>query len=208
MSLSRETTVHVVGAGTLAEALERIGVLCPEVVLLDLSLVERLAAPRHLREIVPDIKVVAFALLEIDQTVIACAEAGISAYVARDGTAEDLVGAIHQAIRGELVCSPRMTALLFGRLATLSEARPPSIDNSMLTRRESEIIPLVERGLSNKEIARQLCIGTATIKNHIHNIFEKLQVRRRGEVAARMRRDRALAGAEAARPHRPGERSK
>jgi DNA-binding NarL/FixJ family response regulator len=101
-----------------------------------------------------------------------------------------------------------MTALLFGRLATLSEARPPSIDNSMLTRRESEIIPLVERGLSNKEIARQLCIGTATIKNHIHNIFEKLQVRRRGEVAARMRRDRALAGAEAARPHRPGERSK
>jgi two-component system, NarL family, nitrate/nitrite response regulator NarL len=125
--------------------------------------------------------------------VIACAEAGISAFVAREGTAEDLVAAVHQAMRGELVCSPRVTALLFDRVAALSAERTTSIPTDALTEREKEIIPLVEQGLSNKEIARQLRVGAATVKNHVHNILEKLQVRRRGEVAARLRGDGTFA---------------
>jgi DNA-binding NarL/FixJ family response regulator len=62
---------------------------------------------------------------------------------------------------------------------------------SNLTRRESQIVPLIERGLSNKEIARELSIEITTIKNHVHNILEKMQLRRRGEIGARFRRREA-----------------
>jgi DNA-binding NarL/FixJ family response regulator len=99
-----------------------------------------------------------------------------------------VVAAVHRAVRGELLCSPRTAALLFNRMAVLSPNRGIAAGDNMLTRREHEIITLVERGLSNKEIARLLRIGNATVKNHVHSILTKLQVRRRGEAAAQIRR--------------------
>ena len=189
MSLARNPTVEVVGVGPASEALAFIVDLHPDVVLLDSSLVDGSALPRRMRQALPLLKIVAVAVADAVHEVIACAEAGISAFVAREGSAEDLVAAVHQAMRGELVCSPRVTALLLDRVAALSAERTTSIPIDTLTQREKEIIPLVEQGLSNKEIARQLRVGAATVKNHIHNILEKLQVRRRGEVAARLRGD-------------------
>jgi two-component system, NarL family, nitrate/nitrite response regulator NarL len=196
LTLGSNEAVEVLGAAAPPDAFARIAELRPEVVVLDSSLDDGLRLSRHLRETVPDVKIVAFAVSGIDQDVIAYAEAGISAFVQREGSPEDLVRAVHQALRGELVCSPRLTALLFSRVAALSAARALTLDGVALTQREKEIVPLVEQGLSNKEIARKLCIGAATIKNHVHNILEKLQVRRRGEVAARMRGE--LIGAAAA----------
>jgi DNA-binding CsgD family transcriptional regulator len=73
-------------------------------------------------------------------------------------------------------------------MALLSGKRGPVAGHDVLTQREREIVALVERGLSNKEIARSLRIGDATVKNHIHSILSKLQVRRRGEAAAWSRR--------------------
>jgi len=87
-------------------------------------------------------------------------------------------------VRNELVCSPRIAALLFSRIAAIGSERS---HGSALTRREHEIVSLMTQGLSNKEIARQLRIQNATVKNHIHSILGKLHVRRRGEVAARIR---------------------
>jgi DNA-binding NarL/FixJ family response regulator len=100
-----------------------------------------------------------------------------------------------------------VAATLFKRLATLSAetaaaaaSAPVSLPDahaargardSELTQREQEIAVLIERGLSNKEIARELAIGTATVKNHVHNILEKLEVSRRGEAAATIRDGRA-----------------
>lgn len=193
ISLSRTDEVDIVGAAGPPEAFARIAETRPDVVLVDAASVEFLSLARIRHELAPDVKAVAFAVSGADQDVIACAEAGISAYVSREGSIEDLIKAINQAMRGELVVSPRLTALLFDRVAALSERRASG--NGMLTQREKEIIPLIEQGLSNKEIARQLCIGNGTIKHHIHNILEKLQVRRRGEIAARIRRDRLQAGA-------------
>jgi two-component system, NarL family, nitrate/nitrite response regulator NarL len=89
-------------------------------------------------------------------------------------------------MRNELVCSPRIAALLFSRVAVIGSERSHASDNGALTRREHEIVSLMTQGLSNKEIARQLRIQNATVKNHIHSILAKLHVRRRGEVAARM----------------------
>jgi two-component system, NarL family, nitrate/nitrite response regulator NarL len=189
ISLARDETLDVIGTSAAATTLLHIVELRPNVVLLDSSLIDSPVLLRRMRDILPDLKVVAFAVSDDDRDVIACAEAGISAFVSRDGSAADLVAAVHHAMRGELVCSPRVAALLFGHLATLSCERAPPLFVETLTHREREIVPLLEQGLSNKEIARQLHVGAATVKNHIHNILEKLRVRRRGEVAARIRRE-------------------
>jgi DNA-binding NarL/FixJ family response regulator len=189
MTLAQDETLDVVGLGDAADMLSQIAELRPNVALLDYSLIDRPGLPRRMLEVLPSLKVVAIAVSEGDRDVIACAEAGISAFVPRDGSAADLIAAVHQASRGELVCTPRIAALLFGHVAALSAKREPPVLIEVLTHREREIIPLLEQGLSNKEIARQLRVGAATVKNHIHNILEKLHVRRRGEVAARIRHD-------------------
>ena len=67
-------------------------------------------------------------------------------------------------------------------------------DDADLTRRERQIVGLIDQGLSNKEIASRLCIELPTVKNHVHNILEKLHVRRRGEAVARIRESRRAAG--------------
>lgn len=144
----------------------------------------------------PDTKLVAFAICEIDEEVIACAEAGIVAYVTRESSSEEMVGILHQAARGDFVCPPRLTSSLFRFIAT-SSAKHRRLNNAvmpeqdvgdfMLTRREKEIIPFIAQGLTNKEIARSFGLGPSTIKNHVHNILEKLRLRRRGEIAAQAR---------------------
>jgi two-component system nitrate/nitrite response regulator NarL len=183
--LFREGGLNIVGHGPPADALEAIGNLTPELVLLDMVGPESLVIPRQLHMILPALRIVAVALAEQEADVIACAEAGICAYVAQSGTVEDLVGAIFRALNGELVCSPRITALLFHRVASLSTARLPDVPDEALTRREREIARLIARGLQNKEIARHLCLGNATVKNHVHNILQKLRIQRRSDIFGR-----------------------
>jgi DNA-binding NarL/FixJ family response regulator len=158
----------------------------PDVVLLDVGAPGGLETLRVLRQALPDLKIVAIAVSDIEQEVVACAEAGVSGFVSRDGSIQDLVGAVHCAMRNELVCSPRVAGMLFRRVAAVGSERSHGPDNGALTRREHEIVSLMTQGLSNKEIARQLRIQNATVKNHIHSILAKLHVRRRGEVTARM----------------------
>jgi DNA-binding NarL/FixJ family response regulator len=81
-----------------------------------------------------------------------------------------------------------MTSALFRRLATLAAARPDDTSTVQLTGRELQVARLLDDGLSNKEIAARLGIGVATVKNHVHNLLEKLSVRRRGEAARAARR--------------------
>jgi DNA-binding NarL/FixJ family response regulator len=106
--------------------------------------------------------------------------------VAQDGSVEDLIAAVLRALRGELVCSPQIAALLFSRMVALSNGRSASSAEVLLTRREREIAALVACNLANKEIARRLRLGPTTVKNHVHNILQKLNIHRRGEIA-RMR---------------------
>jgi len=157
------------------------------VVLLDVGTPGGLDMLLAFRQALPDLKIVAIAVADVEQEVVACAEAGVSGFVSRNGSIQDLVTAVQCAVRNELVCSPRIAALLFSRIAAIGSERNHGRDNNALTRREHEIVSLMTQGLSNKEIARQLCIQNATVKNHIHSILGKLEVRRRGEVAARIR---------------------
>jgi DNA-binding NarL/FixJ family response regulator len=189
----------VIGSAASPTDLGQIVSLGPDVVLLDLSNAGALPFAKQLNVALPGAKIIAFALGDTDEEIMACAEAGISAYLTRDSSAEKLVEVVHQSLRGEFACSPRITSLLFRRLASLSSAgsgsppdpRPP------FTYRERQIVPLIEQGLSNKEIARRLSIEASTIKNHVHNMLKKMSLRRRGEIAAQIRRSRA--------PHRDAD---
>src|SRR5690606_5745579 len=93
--------------------------------------------------------------------------------------------------RGESPCSPRIAAMLLRRLAS-GAARQADADGQDLTPREREVLGLIARGLSNKQIAAQLCIEVPTVKNHVHRILEKLAVRRRSDAAAWLRRRHAV----------------
>ena len=91
-------------------------------------------------------------------------------------------------MRGEAACSPRVAAALLRRVADRG-ARARRLDGEFapLTSRERQIVALIDEGLSNKEIAARLCIELSTVKNHVHNLLEKLGARGRGEAAARVR---------------------
>jgi two-component system nitrate/nitrite response regulator NarL len=190
--LPRDGSVTVAGAGPASKAAKLVTELKPDILLLDATLKDLPNCAQQVRQAVRGIKIVAFALGEVDKELITCAEAGASAFVGRDGSYQDLLRAIDEAWRGECSVSPHHTALLLGRIAELAETGSRPSSSASLTRREREIVPLIERGLSNKEIARHLSIGTATIKNHVHNILEKMQLRRRGEIAGRVRDSSAL----------------
>jgi DNA-binding NarL/FixJ family response regulator len=187
-SLSQRPEIEVIGALAPSEgAIAQIVGSSVTAVLLDFSMAGALDIPKTLNRISPEIKIVAFAVNEVDHELIACAEAGVAGFVTRDGSVDDLVRAIMNTLRGEVVCSPHIAGVLFRRLAAHSEARRELHDQPALTQRECEIAELVNAGRSNKEIARLLQIKPATVKNHVHNILEKLRVNRRGEAAARFR---------------------
>lgn len=103
-----------------------------------------------------------------------CDQAGVT--VVLDGSLADIVAALHGAVHGSFAPDTSVPAL-----------PDPSASSYQLTPRETQIVELIDRGFSNKEIARELNVAVPTVKNHVHNILEKLQVRRRGEAAAKVR---------------------
>ena len=159
----------------------------PQVVLMGADLVLRKDALGRLRSAWPGARVVAFGVDDDPPEVLALAEAGVVGYLTRSGSIEELVATIRDAVRDELRCSPRVAASVFRRIADLAAERRRG-PAATLTAREAEVAELLDRGCSNKEIARRLAIRTATVKNHVHSILEKLQVRRREEAAAALRR--------------------
>jgi two-component system, NarL family, nitrate/nitrite response regulator NarL len=188
-ALLRYSHIDVVGTAPAGvEVLDRVREACPDAVLLDNAIAGGLALVPAIRERAPSTKVVVFAVAEAEALVIACAEAGAAGYVPAEASVDDLVVTLESAVRGELMCSPRVAATLFNRLAALAATREQPHERPPLTGREIEIMLLIDQGLSNKEIGRRLSIETATVKNHVHNILEKLQVHRRGEAAAYARR--------------------
>ncbi len=158
----------------------------PDAAIIDLAMRDSIAFAEQIRDRVRGAKTVAFAVADLDQQVVAYARAGICGYVAKDGTAEDIVTAVLHAVRGELHCTPKFAAMLLAQLAALApetriEPRGPA---SRLTPREQQILDQISQGRSNKEIARLLGISAATVKNHVHHLLEKFSVHRRTQALA------------------------
>ena len=186
--LDRPGEFRVLGtAQRREEAVHETRRLRPHVVLLDLTMADGLAAIRGIVAAEPETKVIALTVPETEREVVACAMAGASGYVPREASVEDLLSTVESVSRGELRCSPRIAAKLLYRVARLAAAIDVDPADVGLTPREREVAHLLEAGMSNKAIAKQLGIEVATAKNHVHRILEKLGVHRRAQAVARLR---------------------
>jgi two-component system nitrate/nitrite response regulator NarL len=185
-ALDLDRKVAVVGvAASAEEAVFRFHDRSVDVVLADASTSAGVHAVRSFAESEPQAKLVALASLDDSQSIVDCAEAGVSGFVASDGTLDDVVSAVDAVARGEVACTSKVVATLMRRVTTIARQR---VDPNRLTGREREILALIDHGMSNKEIAAKLYIEVSTVKNHVHNILEKLGARRRSEAAARARK--------------------
>lgn len=131
---------------------------------------------------------------DTEDAILSCMEAGgASGYLLAGASIQDLVENIKAIMRGETLCSPKIASLAFGRASRLARQIGilQSTNGTCLTRREGEIVLLIENGLSNKEIAVRLHIEVSTVKNHVHNILDKLQLHDRRS-AVKQLKDQSL----------------
>jgi len=186
--LADEPRLAVVGtAADLPAALREVAAHSPDVALVDMAMPQSVDSVRGIAATASTVKVVALGIRETERDLLACAEAGVAGYVARAASVQDLVKTLEGVGRGELLCSAQVAAALWRRVASLAAAGGGARHAaSELTPREREIGGLLEAGLSNKDIAVRLSIEVATVKNHVHNLLEKLQVHRRAQAVARL----------------------
>ena len=190
-ALTDEAWLEVVGAsGWEVDTASRIDEAGADVVLVDLSRDGALRLVEELAGAVDGPGVIGLAAPETDSDVIACVEAGVSAFLPPDCSFVELLAALARAGRGESVLSPAVATTLIRRVRAFANAQPVH-DGVQLTAREREILRLVDHGLTNKQIAQRLSIEVSTVKNHIHHILVKLDVGRRADAAAKARAGRS-----------------
>jgi len=185
--LERQDGVSIVGTADEPHAQASTSELQPDVVMFDTSRHESVGHASNLAAVSPNTKIVAFGVAETHEAILALAAAGTAGYVRDDAEAKDVVGVLARVMRDELLCSPQATASLYHQVALLSHEENGATSIELLSRRERQIACLIDRGLSNKQIARELGIEATTVKNHVHHICDKLKVHRRAEVVAQIR---------------------
>jgi DNA-binding NarL/FixJ family response regulator len=204
--LAQRAGVDVVSTVDMLHATVELARLSPDAVLFDAGRPESIEFAKGLVASAPHCKVVAFGVKETAEEFLALAAAGTAGYVRDSAASYDVVKVLERVMCDELPCSPRAAASLYRRVATLSQGGNDQVGSGHgytvpLSRRELQIAQLIDCGLTNKEIGRHLGIEAATVKNHVHNLCEKLKVHRRGEAAARIRAiSRALAPLPASAP--------
>jgi DNA-binding NarL/FixJ family response regulator len=157
----------------------------PDVALVNLGSACSDRLVTAIRTLAPDLPIVAIGIEDAEHVIVSTAESGVAGYLLRDESFGHLMRLIHGVVAGETFCSPRVSAALMRRLALLAEERQHRVP--VLTEREDQILRLLDAGLSNQQIADQLCIELRTVKNHVHNLLGKLGVARRGEAVAAVR---------------------
>ena len=183
-ALGRANCFALVGAAAIADALTELRAGEVDVVVLDTSRRRAFAQARQIRDAAPGVGIVAFGISGVDDA-LACAEAGVRAFVGEDGSIDAICEAAMLAVRGLSACPPNLAGLLLERFSQI--ARDAEQRNSeRLTEREEEIARLVAEGLSNKQIARNLAISPATVKNHVHAILGKFDLQRRSSIGPQL----------------------
>ena len=160
----------------------------PQVVLLDLGLQngDSLRLAVQVKEDFPESKVIVMDLLPVHEDIMDFVNAGVSGFIMKDATVDDLVSTIRSVAAGAHVLPPQMTSSLFSQIAkdAIAKGRPEVLDSVRMTPREREVINLIAEGLGNKEIAARINVATHTVKSHVRNIMEKLTLHTRLQIAA------------------------
>ena len=184
--LSNDATIEIIGqAATGRQAVERTCRLAPDVVLMDVRMpdLDGIAATRELSRAVPGAKVLILTTFEQDDYLFGALRAGASGFLLKRTRPEELIAAVHAIAAGDSLLSPSITRRVIDRMA--QQPTPRFADQTkldQLTRREREVLELIARGLSNREIATALVVEESTIRTHVKRILMKLGLRDRVQV--------------------------
>lgn len=152
----------------------------PDVILMDVNMpgTDGVVATRVIKREIPAIKVIALTIYE-DEEVVDMVKAGVSAYILKDVAGSELVETIHKVMAGEVVIHPRVANRLVRELTRTDRKE----DHAKLTKREKDVLELLVKGNTNKEMADIMFISEKTVKNHLTSIFKKLGVKDRTQAA-------------------------
>jgi len=165
----------------------------PQVVLLDLGLRngDSLREVARVKDSYPGARVIVMDLLPAQEEIVEFVNAGVSGFIMKDASLDDLVSCIRLVAQGADVLPPQLTGSLFSQIArdAVLHGRPATMDSVRMTPRERQVVGLIGEGLGNKEIAAHLNIATHTVKSHVRNVMEKLALHTRLQIAAYAHRD-------------------
>jgi DNA-binding NarL/FixJ family response regulator len=199
MVLDEEDDIELVGqASDGAEATQRAAESLPDVVLMDIRMPKSsgIEACRAMKEAAPSTKIVMLTISDEEEDLFEAIREGASGYLLKDIPLDEVADAVRAVHGGQSLISPSMAGKLLTEFATLArrnEEQPPQQGPApKLTEREMEVLKLVAKGMNNRDIAGELFISENTVKNHVRNILEKLQIHSRMEAVMIALRDKLI----------------
>jgi len=186
--LKTKENIEVVGeAQDGQEAIEKVRTLEPDVILMDVSMPRMggVEATRQIKREFPHIGIIALTMYDEQQYIFDLVRAGATGYLLKDTESAQIVEAIRAIYRGESLIHPSVASKILAEFSLLAQkkGKKPSWEDHDLTEREITVLRLVADGKTNKEIANNLDLSEKTVKNHVRNIFHKLQVYDRTQAA-------------------------
>jgi DNA-binding NarL/FixJ family response regulator len=188
MVLAAEDDIELVGeASDGAEAVQKAGESLPDVVLMDIRMPKSsgIEACRAMKEVAPSSKIVMLTISDEEEDLFEAIRAGASGYLLKDIPLDEVADVVRAVHGGQSLINPSMAAKLLTEFAALNkrdqEERAEQVPAPKLTEREMQVLKLVAKGMNNRDIAKELFISENTVKNHVRNILEKLQIHSRME---------------------------
>jgi DNA-binding NarL/FixJ family response regulator len=182
MLLNLEDDIEVVGeAGDGGAAAVLVAATVPDVVLMDLRMPKRsgIEACQTIRDVAPNSRIIMLTASDEQADLYDAVKSGVSGYLLKDSSIDVVANAVRLATQGDALMSPSMVTKLFDEFKQVARAAPPAVTAPQLTPRELDVLRLVAQGLNSREIGGQLFISENTVKNHVRNTLEKLQLHSR-----------------------------
>lgn len=197
MVLAQEPDIEVVGeAADGSEAVTMAGEMAPDIVLMDVRMPRRggIDATSAIKQAVPSAKIVMLTISDEEADLYDAIKAGAMGYLLKEISIDEVAADIRAVYNGQSLISPSMASKLLSEFASMIKNKDdrPQLPTPRLTDREMEVLRLVAKGLNNRDIAKQLFISENTVKNHIRNILEKLQLHSRMEAVVYAVREKLL----------------
>ncbi|NLU76711.1 response regulator transcription factor [Streptomyces sp. HNM0575] len=195
--LAQEEDIQVVGeAGDGAEAVEKAADLLPDIVLMDVRMPKRggIEACTSIKEVAPSAKIIMLTISDEEADLYDAIKAGATGYLLKEISTDEVSAAIRAVADGQSQISPSMAAKLLTEFKSMIQRTDESklVPAPKLTDRELEVLKLVATGMNNRDIAKELFISENTVKNHVRNILEKLQLHSRMEAVVYAMREKIL----------------
>ena len=195
MLLGVEPDIEVVGeAGDGISATDLIVSTVPDVVLLDVRMPKRsgLQACIQIKELVPSVKIIMLTVSDEEGDLYEAVKNGASGYLLKDSSIDEVAQAVRVVAEGQSLISPSMAVKLIDEFKEMARTDREQAITPRLTDRELEVLGLVAKGMNNRDAARELFISENTVKNHVRNILEKLQLHSRMEAVMYAVREKLL----------------